>query len=75
MAENGQNSPPSKLWTFGFLAAISLSRIGIGLFQDCLGLNEERNFPFSLLEKKFNPKIVNNWSNTTCFITKCCHGS
>ena len=37
--ENGQNLPPSKLWTFGFLAAISLSRIGIGLFQDCTDCN------------------------------------
>ena len=45
MAENWQNSPPSKLWTFGFLAAISLSRIGIGLFQDCLGLQKYRDFP------------------------------
>ena len=51
MAENGQNLPPSKLWTFGFLAAISLSRIGIGLFQDCLGLHKDQDFPFSLLEK------------------------
>jgi len=37
MAENGRNPPPSKIWTFGFLAAISLSRIGIGLFQSITG--------------------------------------
>ena len=37
MTENRPNSPPSKLWTFGFLAAISLSRIGIGLFMSIPG--------------------------------------
>ena len=37
MTENGQNLPSSKLWTFSFLAAISLSRIGIGLFMSIPG--------------------------------------
>ena len=37
MVKNEQNSAPSKLWTISFLVAISLSRIGIGLFMSIPG--------------------------------------